>query len=286
VTATSSESVRDECYRCGYDLRGIANEGPCPECGLLAERSRRITDELHDTRPRWLRSLSWGISLILVAIVAAFAVPFVLHNFPSPWWIPYLGLALLDLSALSLLAGVVLLTRREGYAPADLADRRLRILLRPSAIVPALAMVLVHVQIKSNFALLTDAQALALSVLFFVLLSFLPLLLFLHLRGLARRVRSAQLAEDCIIVGIGGFASTLYVAAVIFILNKADSLGLEDHWVLRSNVSMMMMLLVGVACALFTLWAIYLLVCFAVAIWTAARTLRRKWRHDDRALTT
>jgi hypothetical protein len=70
MTALPDESIRDECYRCGYDLRGIANAGVCPECGLLAERSRRVTDELHDTRPRWLRSLSRGIDLILLAIFA------------------------------------------------------------------------------------------------------------------------------------------------------------------------------------------------------------------------
>ncbi len=46
------------CYRCGYVLHGIADDQPCPECGLLAERSRRVSDELHDTRPRWLARIA------------------------------------------------------------------------------------------------------------------------------------------------------------------------------------------------------------------------------------
>src|SRR4051812_31770025 len=66
----------DECYRCGYQLRGVADDQPCPECGLLAERSRRPSDELHDTRPGWLARLAWGVRLILLALLAAGAWPF------------------------------------------------------------------------------------------------------------------------------------------------------------------------------------------------------------------
>src|SRR5262245_57647691 len=78
MAAESNESGEsDLCYRCGYDVRGIANEHPCPECGLLAERSRRVTDELHNTRPRWLRRLSLGVWLILLALAAAAIWPFV-----------------------------------------------------------------------------------------------------------------------------------------------------------------------------------------------------------------
>jgi len=59
----------DQCYRCGYVLRGIGDDQPCPECGLLARRSRRPSDELHYTRPRWLRRVSRGSNLLLLAIL-------------------------------------------------------------------------------------------------------------------------------------------------------------------------------------------------------------------------
>ena len=287
------DSVKDECYRCGYDLRGIANDGACPECGLLAERSRRVSDELHNTRPRWLRSLSLGIDLVLLAIIAPIAESFIaaiILDFRPPTWNPYPDLIGLDLAALLLLFGVILLTRPEGYAQADQADRGLRILMRIVAIVPALTMFVFHLVIdtagvRGNFypreRLLT-----ALSPIFYFLFSFLPLLLFLRLRGLARRVRSAHLAEHCIIVGVGAFASTLYVAAVIFITNNAESWGFKTNWVTRSPVSLIMMLLLGVTCFLFILWSLYLLVRFAVAFWFAAHMLRHKWTRDDRSLTT
>ena len=69
MTQLEAEPRATNCYRCGYDLRGIADDQPCPECGLLAERSRRMTDELHNTRPRWLRRISLGVWLILLSLV-------------------------------------------------------------------------------------------------------------------------------------------------------------------------------------------------------------------------
>jgi hypothetical protein len=291
VTALPDESIRDECYRCGYDLRGIANAGVCPECGLLAERSRRVTDELHDTRPRWLRSLSRGIDLILLAIFAPIGGSFValiLLNFGPPIWNAHLDLIGLDLSAVFLALGVVCLTRAEGYAPADRVDRRLRILMRIVAIAPAAGMVIFHVQLRflisSGKLLLTENLLLAISVLLVVIFAFFPLLLFLRLRGLARRVRSAHLAEHCIIVGVGACASMLYIAVVIVLVNCADRLGFPTNWMSQSTTSLIMMLVLGVASGLFILWSLYLLVRFALAFWIASHKLQRKWTRDDRSL--
>src|SRR4051812_3038328 len=129
-----SESASDECLRCGYSLHGIANDQPCPECGLMAAASRRLTGDLHETRPQWLRSLSRGVMLLILAILMAGFTPFYevpLRNFtyrlaermhfgwPTLMWIgamtPMFWAALLG--AL-FLAGVLLLTVREQYEPA------------------------------------------------------------------------------------------------------------------------------------------------------------------------
>lgn len=290
MTATFAEPLKDECYRCGYDLRGIANDGACPECGLVAERSRRITDELHDTRPRWLRSLSRGINLIMLAILAMFAGPIVATSFDSvpgqwAWWDLYIPLAGFDFAAICLFVGVILVTRPEGYSPVDRADRRLRKLLRVAAIVPALAAgLLTRVDLNLNRVHVTEREVDTLMVIFLVLFAFVPLLLFLHLRGLARRARSAHLAEHCVIVGVGAFASTLYVAAVVVIMNNPQRLGLDPHWQ-QQPIQFVMLLILGVASSLFILWSLYLLVRFAIAFWIASATLRRKWTRDDRSLT-
>src|SRR5688572_26901579 len=143
VTASIDENgPADDCYRCGYDLRGVADDQPCPECGLLAGRSRRPSDELHHTRPGWLRRLAWGLRLILLALLVLLLYPLVTqvvqHQQAAFTWgrwgpVPrvyafwqHASVLWVDLAALLLLAGVVLLTGREGYEPADRADRRRR----------------------------------------------------------------------------------------------------------------------------------------------------------------
>jgi hypothetical protein len=282
----------DECYRCGYDLRGVANDRACPECGLLAQRSRRVTDELHDTRPRWLRSLSLGVILVLLAMAAPVAGPLLLvllFDFLNPQlWSPHIDVAGFDFAALALLLGVILLTRPEGYPPADEADRRLRILLRLAAMVPVLAVVYAHLEIERASLSLGPGQPDSpgiQGVLLSVLCAPLPLLLFLRLRGLAKRARSAHLAEHCMIVGIGASASILYVTAAVFLLSHPERFGLGTTWDIRSNVAMVIQLVLGVAFGLFVLWSLYLLVRFAVAFWFAARKLRRKWARDDRSIS-
>jgi hypothetical protein len=289
MTTASAEPIKDQCYRCGYDLRGFTNDQACPECGLLAERSRRPSDELHDTRPRWLRSLSWGIIFILLAIAAPFVGPplaaLILNLYPQAW---YLAIGL-DLAAIFLFLAVIFLTRKEGYPPADLADHRLRTQLRWMTAVPLLAALLLHLEIflDSTFGISASAEmicatAAALSVSFAVL----PLLLFLRLRGLAVRARSAHLVEHCTIVGIGTSASMLYITAAAVILYRPDWFGLDENWTWRSGIALLMQLLFGVAAILFILWSLYLLTRFALAFWFAARQLRQKWSRDDRSLIT
>ena len=172
--------------------------------------------------------------------------------------------------------GVFLLTRPEGYAPADQADRHLRTRLRLLAIVPFLAMAVVHFFALEftgifGFGGEMDRQLWAWCPVFTAIVAFLPLFLFIHLRGLAKRAQSAHLAEHCMIVGIGTFVSLLYVAAVNAIVNNERSLGLETDWETRSTVSLIMMLVLGVASGLFLLWSVYLLMSFADAFWTASR---------------
>jgi hypothetical protein len=203
-----------------------------------------------------------------------------------------------DLSALLLLAGVILLTRPEGYPPADRQDRQLRKTLRLFATIPLLMCFLLHLQIEM---LLFTVRRLAfwfrqayldnqlavwlLWTSLALLVSFLPLLLFLHLRGLARRARSPHLAEHCLIVGIGASAAAIYASVFLFVINNIDSVGLDSRWLSRSPVSLALMLLLGTAGYLFVLWSVYLLIRFAIAFWLASRNLNKKWKRDDRSVS-
>jgi len=275
-----------ECYRCGYDLRGIPDDHPCPECGLLAERSRRITDELHNTRPRWLRSISLGVSLILLVTLVAFTAPFLLLLLNVG------DNAVMILSALlaaPFLVGAILLTRREGYPPADRADRRLRRWLRCAAAVPLVALLLQFFRGQPWLMIPWVANYTPLDVITYALivggLVPMPLLLFLQLRGLAKRARSAHLAEHCAIVGTGASATILYFIAANVLFDNAKRWGLAINGRARSEMSVILALILLVAACLFVTWGLYLLIRFAIAFHIAARQMRRQWSRDDRART-
>jgi hypothetical protein len=305
----------DECYRCGYDLRGIEDTHPCPECGLLAQRSRRVSDELHNTRPKWLRTIALGSNLMLLAIILAGTALPIWTNYlqPSPSYVgAYWGtfwiyspksLVLIELSpALLLWLGIFLLTRREGYPPADQADQRLRFWLRIVAAAP-MGILLIQLtgaciqwlQLHQSSTAWGSYNAdpagweYVLMVLEFAVVVagvLLPFLLFRHFGGLAKRARSAHLAEHCNIVGIGASASIFYCVTVIFLLSNPRQVGVSSDWMVESETGLIMLLIFLTAAFLFTLWCLYLLVGFAIAFNKAARQLRGKWKHDDLSVQT
>ena len=78
------------CIGCGYNLRGLASTGRCPECGRPAQgsvalhRARRKAPPPPD--PRWARQVAEGAGLSLLAFVL-FAV---LCLAPQQWfYLPY-----------------------------------------------------------------------------------------------------------------------------------------------------------------------------------------------------
>ena len=306
--AEMAADTPDTCYRCAYSLLGIDDERPCPECGLLARRSRRATDELHNSRPRWLRRISRGANLVLLAIVVAIAGllawPFAYRGvymllssvMPYRLW-NYGPLFGVGVGAVLLFVGALFLASAEGYPPADRADRRLRLALRLAAALPLLAIGLLIVRgllwMRTVRAMLVAVGGSRwwlgpLDVVIWAIAAVgcvsLPLLLFLQLRGLARRARSAHLAEHCLIVGLGTSATVLYVCGVMYVFEHAREWDLGTHWVSRSNVALALMLVCGVAGLLFTLWSLYLLIRFAIAFRAASRQLQVKWTSDDKSI--
>jgi hypothetical protein len=277
----------DDCYRCGYNLRGIADDHPCPECGLLAQRSRRPSDELHHTRPQWLRKIAWGTNLILFSIVLICVAPFVMDQIDSfvisnmgwGWtFYRYLMLANVVVPALMFWIGLFLLTSREGYPPADRVARPWAIALRTASLTP-IAMIGLQIWIE-QFGRPLPRQWVNVIELTLAYLGLVPLpfLLFYYLRQLAHRARSAQLAEHCLIVGCGGSFCILF--PVLFVMtdgffSKGDNLG--------GMAGALLIAFIISTYILFILWSAYLFIRFAISFNKAARQLRREWKRDDRA---
>jgi hypothetical protein len=289
----------DDCYRCGYSLHGLDDGHPCPECGLLARRSRRPSDELHLTRPRWLVRISTGANLILLAVGIPFLFPIAngvflkLQSAPLPpsrvlkLLVGYGPMLLLDVACVVLLAGVWLLASPEGYPPADQADRRLRRMLRLTGMAPVLQTVLRNVgyYVVQSRTGAGDPWAGMMGVLLLLTMAAavpLPWLLFVQLRNLAKRARSAHLAEHCTIVGAGMSAVAGVIALLMIYEDVARRLEWDFQWMHRS-AGLGVVTIISVAGMLFGLWSIYLLLRFAIAFYRAARQLRRAWSIDDRS---
>lgn len=297
----------DDCYRCGYNLHGITDDQACPECGLLAERSRRASDELHLTRPTWLRRLFLGVLSILLGLLAAPNITLAMAEEKRPIRSTVMPQGLLDflevllpllglfVGGIAVCIGAWLLTHPEGYAPADAADRRRRYWLRIASFVPIFGVVALAVSrnmiendgwpapLLGHYSLgSTLPQKIIIETL--VLSCPLPALLFWQLRSLAKRARSAHLAEHCAIVGIGTSLSLIYVATTIFIATYSRALGLGEHWSTRSQVATLLLAVVATVAIMVVLWSLYLMIRFAIAFNRAARELRTAWDRDDRSL--
>lgn len=76
VVAALAAGVRQDvpCYGCGYNVRGLAGGGQCPECAAAVGESVRRYDAqragrwlpLDASDPRWVRTIAWGSVLMLV----------------------------------------------------------------------------------------------------------------------------------------------------------------------------------------------------------------------------
>jgi hypothetical protein len=302
MTLDNQEAPPIECFRCGYNLHTIPDDQPCPECGLLAARSRRPTDELHETSPKWLASISWGVTLLLLAIAFAAACFMIFQPFFAQYlWEHYRSFSFyfrqnfefigFSTAGILMLLGVFMLTQREGYEPADRLDRSLRWKLRTASLL-LLATIELWIFIgPSPFNAWTflfllpfnSTWSLASLALLMLAMASLVLLLFKHLKAIANRARSAHLAEHCTLVGRGAAAAFLFIAIIILLGGRGDFL-LEHDWMTKSPIGMAVAMIIAVFASLFILWSLYLLTLFAISFRRAARQVKTKWTRDDRAL--
>src|SRR5687767_1235942 len=90
------------CLRCGYDLRGGAPAGKCPECGTSigasyfhkALRRKLVRASLADANPTWRKSILLGMQCLTAMVLIDFITPMIAHSgVPSSAW-PYVDASL------------------------------------------------------------------------------------------------------------------------------------------------------------------------------------------------
>src|SRR3954454_8670140 len=81
VQEERSEPIGVLCARCEYDIRGLARDGRCPECGADLESSWRRAEQqqhrvalpLHLSSRQWLKWMAIGCALLIAAAIATVA---------------------------------------------------------------------------------------------------------------------------------------------------------------------------------------------------------------------
>jgi cytochrome b561 len=290
-----------DCVRCGYHLMGIADDQACPECGLLVERSRQPTEHLVDASPKWLRSISRGVGLILLAHIVAVAwsmllptvvVPYLVDwgSFPGGpglqrWVFQLLVSAGFLLATLMLLAGVWMLTKPQGRLSSDASERRSRFLLRMLSCGPLVLLILIEgllmIEPSSRFIQLNESVVMSMMVLFLLNMAAMYPLMFFHLRRLAQRVLNPRLAEHAGIVGIG-FSVTLLITTAF----AAVSMWPGEPWSKRWDwLYIAMPLFIFTFGLLFGGWSVLNCVRFLLAFRKAHHGASRKWDLADRSMS-
>jgi ribosomal protein L37E len=309
----------DECFRCGYDLFGVRDDLPCPECGLLAERSRHKSGELHDSHPLWLRNMRRGLILLLLAMTSILVWPTLffsmfgdereallhanyslhsrfgnLNRHVNLNWLAenvdhFTPLFILGPSVLFLVSGIFLLTRPEGYPLADQTDHKRRRNMRILA-VAALATLLLSVPLFLAHG--SDDKEVRLQYILDSLIGLeispLVLLVFLQLHSLADRMGGKFNRQHLL---VGGYIATaaIFLGCGIELLHALSDyfgtvgplLGSADGSIAATVIS----LLLPLSVVSLYFWCIYVLLKFILAFSEASANLRRKWAAHDLSLT-
>lgn len=210
--AGTAQTVAIACVVCGYDLRGSARDGHCPECGAPVERSFH-GDWLRFADRHWVRAvhrgLSWtwrGVASLLIGIIAMLvfvsgvAVLRSLSLTSLPSWFEAIFTAIVSIfwlgGAASLALGLWLLSTPEPRT-ADIRPLR-PVMLRAlsMAVLPVIALWLgIDVALGLSPGLLPWTQPI-ITTLGVLIIGSQTWLLVMHLTSIERRCLGMDASRD------------------------------------------------------------------------------------------
>lgn len=218
------------CLKCGYNLRSLANDGKCPECGLLVTHSVR-GDLLKYSDRTWVRRLATGAALLLAGVIGL--AIFALTAFGGAMLYGVGGRPLLSLwgsllvvgawsigvaTPLAILIGVLLLTTREprlSLRPEGLSARRL---CRGSLVVfSVLSMIALLVASASGWRLPWFPGTLWVLAMFVLGCGVFPVSLLHHVASLLRRVPAKEHADAAKLIAGGILAVDILLSPLLLV---------------------------------------------------------------------
>jgi len=148
------------CRRCGYNLRGLAVERSCPECGTAIEWTLQGW-KLRFANPQWVAALKRGadalcwVSLLSLGQVALLVLAVLPNDGMLLPWIGWLA----GITLLVLLRAIWLLTAPEPFVNADAAPINNRRVTRYAGSAAVLVALFVLVRIQVPMLLLRSFDA-------------------------------------------------------------------------------------------------------------------------------
>ncbi len=270
VDTTSKQINHDlPCLHCGYNLRGMAADKRCPECGMEVGRSLR-GDQLRYSDPRWVRTIARGANLIMWSVIAFVAmillgivVSLVLaeNHAYVPDILPIIFQLLLLLPAVLFAAGVWIVTIPE-FGVLESSGWSLRNVLR-WAMVFFVPISILDISLHNVWTM--DATVLDLAAALVGLVVIVTLFLYAH--RLTIRIPDYELAIQIRIVTWGdGICLAGYILLIVFVhasgINRTIN-GFRDIAVLA------LALLIGLL--VFIIWSFILTIRCRSASYAAAK---------------
>lgn len=224
------------CRRCGYNLRGLNEDGGCPECGAPVWRSL-LNDEIDHCYPGWIQILVRGLNFVLAGIAIEIVSAIVLYVLQVLIYarVPYEDILSLVLS-LPLLAGTWLITSPEQGHP--ISGDSARIVARFLALGSYLIMI-PEAMIRGVWPWVSFSVACMRTVLFLLVL----VMMMHYMRGFAVRLNRPRLRHHSRLLKWGYVCQLayflVYIPLVISIYTSTNYawFNLIDLWYLSYTLT-------------------------------------------------